>query len=140
MGCLDIFALSSDTKRMPIALLEAMTARLPIAAADVGDFKTMAARKNQCFIENQHFIVNRDDEAASTAAIERLLREPETRERLGRQNKECATAEFSQQHMFNRYSDLFLRPMNHRKRNGDNNPVYSPAGRQYRSDRNRKPV
>ncbi|MGH6975916.1 MAG: glycosyltransferase, partial [Stellaceae bacterium] len=35
----DVFALSSDTEQMPITVLEAMAASLPIAAVEVGDVK-----------------------------------------------------------------------------------------------------
>jgi L-malate glycosyltransferase len=106
LGCLDIFTLSSDTEQMPIALLEAMAARLPIAAVDVGDVKTMVSP------ENQDFIVTRDDDAAFVAAIERLLHDPATRERLGDRNRERVMAEFSLQRMFDRYSDLFYGLLN----------------------------
>ncbi|MGD9618087.1 MAG: glycosyltransferase [Alphaproteobacteria bacterium] len=102
LGCLDIFALSSDTEQMPVALLEAMAARLPVASVDVGDVRTMVSR------ENRQFIVARDDDAAFAAAIGRLLREPMTRARLGSQNRERVVAEFSEQRMFDRYSELFL--------------------------------
>ena len=102
LGRLDIFALSSDTEQMPVALLEAMAARLPVAAVNVGDVKAMVSQ------ENQHFVVARDDDTAFVAAIERLLREPAIRERLGNLNRERVVAEFSQQRMFDRYTDLFL--------------------------------
>jgi glycosyltransferase involved in cell wall biosynthesis len=102
LGRFDIFALSSDTEQMPVALLEAMAACLPVAAVDVGDVKTMVSQ------ENQQFIVARDDDSAFVAAIERLLREPAIRERLGNLNKQRVVAEFSQKRMFDRYTDLFL--------------------------------
>jgi len=102
LGLLDIFALSSDTEQMPVALLEAMAARLPVAAVNVGDVKAMVSQ------ENQQFVVARDDDTAFVAAIERLLREPAIRERLGNLNRERVVAEFSQKRMFDRYTDLFL--------------------------------
>jgi L-malate glycosyltransferase len=102
LGRLDIFALSSDTEQMPVALLEAMAARLPVAAVDVGDVKTMVSK------ENQQFVIARDDDSAFVTAIERLLREAAIRERLGNLNRERIVAEFSQKRMFDRYTDLFL--------------------------------
>ena len=102
LGSFDVFALSSDTEQMPNAVLEAMAAGLPIASVDVGDVRMMVCRANQ------DFIAPRDDETAFAAAIERLLREPATRERLGGGNKERVVAEFSLQRMFDRYSELFL--------------------------------
>jgi glycosyltransferase involved in cell wall biosynthesis len=120
LGQLDIFALSSDTEQMPVALLEAMAARLPIAAVDVGDVKTMVSQ------ENQQFVVARDDEAAFVAAIERLLHEPATRERLGNQNRERVVSEFSQKRMFDRYTELFLGHLAD-KQHRDNKQLHSAA-------------
>ena len=120
LGQLDIFAMSSDTEQMPVALLEAMAARLPIAAVDVGDVKTMVSQ------ENQQFVVARDDEAAFVAAIERLLHEPATRERLGNQNRERVVAEFSQKRMFDRYTELFLGHLAD-KQHRDNKQLHSAA-------------
>ncbi|MBM3991857.1 MAG: glycosyltransferase, partial [Planctomycetes bacterium] len=38
---MDVFALTSDTEQMPIALLEAMASALPVVATDVGDVRAM---------------------------------------------------------------------------------------------------
>jgi len=38
---MDLFALSSDTEQMPVALLEAMGCALPVVATDVGDVRAM---------------------------------------------------------------------------------------------------
>jgi glycosyltransferase involved in cell wall biosynthesis len=47
---LDIFALSSDTEQMPISVLEAMAAGLPVAATDVGDIAGMISTSNAGFL------------------------------------------------------------------------------------------
>jgi glycosyltransferase involved in cell wall biosynthesis len=101
LGTFDIFALSSDTEQMPNALLEAMAAGCAVAAVDVGDVKGMMCE------ENQDFIVPRDDQVAFAAAIEHLLWDHATRERLGRLNRDRAVAEFSQERMFAAYSEIF---------------------------------
>jgi glycosyltransferase involved in cell wall biosynthesis len=101
LGTFDIFALSSDTEQMPLALLEAMAASRAVAAVDVGDVKRMVCE------ENRNFVVPRDDPVAFADAIERLLRDGVMREILGRKNRDRIVAEFSQEQMFAGYSEIF---------------------------------
>ena len=85
-----------------MALLEAMAARLPVAAVYVGDVKIMVSQKNE------QFVAVRDDDSAFVTAIVRLLHEPATRELPVDRNREPVVAEFSQKRMFDRYTELFL--------------------------------
>lgn len=89
MGAFDLLAMSSDTEQMPYAVIEAMAARLPVAATDVGDIASMVAP------ENRPFVVPRDDVDGLAAALRRLCREPELRRRLGRLNRERVEREFT---------------------------------------------
>ncbi|HET6185321.1 MAG TPA: glycosyltransferase [Acetobacteraceae bacterium] len=103
----DLFALSSDTEQMPISVLEAMAARLPLAATDVGDVRTMLAP------ENRAFVVPRDD-AALAAALRSLVAGPELCARIGAANRARAEQEFDQERMFAVYAALFgAGPDNH---------------------------
>jgi L-malate glycosyltransferase len=101
LGTFDIFALSSDTEQMPIALLEAMAASRAVAAVDVGDVKGMVCE------ENRKFIVPLDGYQAFAAAIERLLQDGVRREILGRKNRDRVVAEFLEERMFAAYSEIF---------------------------------
>ncbi len=101
LGAFDIFALSSDTEQMPIALLEAMAASRAVAAVDVGDVKGVVCE------DNRPFIVPRDDGPAFSEAIARLLRDPARREALGRANRARVAAEFPQERMFAEYEAVF---------------------------------
>ena len=101
LGTFDIFALSSDTEQMPIALLEAMAASCAVAAVDVGDVRGIVCP------ENRNFIVPRDDHRAFAAAIEHLLQNDATRTMLGRKNRDRAVAEFAQDRMLAAYSEIF---------------------------------
>src|SRR4029077_19120178 len=38
---MDVFAISSDTEQMPVALLEAMASALPVVSTEVGDVRDM---------------------------------------------------------------------------------------------------
>jgi glycosyltransferase involved in cell wall biosynthesis len=101
LGTFDIFALSSDTEQMPNALLEAMAAGRAVATVDVGDVKRILSP------ENREFAVPRDDIAALSAAIARLIRDPAKRAELGRRNRERVARAFSQEQMFSAYARIF---------------------------------
>ncbi len=101
LGTFDVFALSSDTEQMPNAVLEAMAANRAVAAVDVGDVKDMICAANR------EFVVPRDDVRALSRAVSRLLGDPATRARLGRDNRRRAVEMFSQDRMFTAYSLIF---------------------------------
>ncbi|MGA8398915.1 MAG: glycosyltransferase family 4 protein [Stellaceae bacterium] len=95
----DIFALSSDTEQMPLTVIEAMAAGLPIAATDVGDIATMVAR------ENRRFVAGRDHDALA-AAIRVLVSDRGLRHRLGAENRAKAFRLYDEATMFAAYSQL----------------------------------
>jgi len=97
----DIFALSSDTEQMPLSLIEAMAAGLPVVATDVGDIKDMVSE------ENREFIVDRDDEGSYALALGRLIEDCNARETLGRANLEKARAAFSLDDMIQAHARLY---------------------------------
>ncbi len=84
----DIFALSSRTEQMPLVVLEAMAAGLPIAAPAVGDIATMVDA------ENASCIVPPRDPAALAAALDRLIADAALRARVGTRNRARCAAEF----------------------------------------------
>jgi len=96
----DIFSLTSDTEQMPMTVLEAMAAALPVAATDVGDIREMLAP------ENGAFIVPRDDRALADAFLA-LLRQPELRRSVGAANRARAERDYDQEVMFRAYAALF---------------------------------
>lgn len=96
----DLFAVSSDAEQMPISVIEAMAAGLPIAATDVGDVRTMLAEENQPQL-------SAPDDAALAASLLALLRDPAGRARIGAANRAKALREFDQERMFAAYAALF---------------------------------
>jgi glycosyltransferase involved in cell wall biosynthesis len=96
---MDIFALSSDTEQMPLSLLEAMAAGLPVVATAVGDVAQMVATENSGYI-----VPPRDD--AFTAALARLIDDRPAQRALGRANEKKARATFDETVMAARYAEL----------------------------------
>lgn len=96
----DVFALSSDTEQMPLSVLEAMAAGLPVAATDVGDVRAMLAPENGAQVVVQ-------DEALLAAALAALLEDPPRRALLGAANRRRAEAAFDQEAMFAAWHALF---------------------------------
>lgn len=97
---IDLLVLSSDTEQMPLSIVEAMAAGLPVAATDVGDVRIMVAP------ENRAFIVPRED-AALAHALGMLVADAGLRGRLGAANREKARSDYDQERMFAAYGGLF---------------------------------
>ncbi len=96
----DVFALSSDTEQMPLSVIEAMAAGLPVATTDVGDVRTMLSDENTPYVGE----LNDADLARSLTA---LLRDSRLRARLGAANQAKARAEFDQAAMFRAFGALW---------------------------------
>jgi glycosyltransferase involved in cell wall biosynthesis len=101
LGLFDAFAITSDTEQMPLTVIEAMAAGLPIVGVDVGDVKVMVDPGNAAFI------VPKTDEAGLTEAVVRLLGDPRLRAELGRSNQARAREHFAQERMFAAYDRVF---------------------------------
>jgi glycosyltransferase involved in cell wall biosynthesis len=96
----DLFALSSDTEQMPIAVIEAMAAGLPVAATDVGDVRAMLAEANAPWVGPR-------DDATLAASLAALLGDASLCARTGAANRARALASFDQERMFAAYAALF---------------------------------
>jgi glycosyltransferase involved in cell wall biosynthesis len=96
----DVFALSSDTEQMPLSVLEAMAAGLPVASTDVGDVRDMLAEVNA------PLVVAKDD-AALAASLRTLLTDRSLRERIAHANRAKAERDYPDEKMFSAYAALF---------------------------------
>jgi len=97
-----VLALSSDTEQMPLVILEAMDAGLPVAACDVGDIRRMVAP------ENRPFLTARDD-AALGRALAALVDNAGLRFIIGQANRKRLRAVYSLPPMIEAYGALFER-------------------------------
>jgi glycosyltransferase involved in cell wall biosynthesis len=100
---MDVFALSSRSEQMPVAVVEAMAMARAVLATDVGDVRAMVAAPNR------DFVVPEPDEAAYAAALGRLLGSPALVRELGAANRAEAAARFDQRQMLEKYRALYLR-------------------------------
>ena len=94
----DVFALSSDTEQMPLSVLEAMAAGLPVASTDVGDVRWMLAEENASYVVEK-------SAASLGSALLALLAKPST---IGLANRRRAEAQFSDSVMFQRHLALWV--------------------------------
>ena len=99
-AALDIFALSSDTEQMPLSVIEAMAAGLPVAATDVGDLRAMLAEENGAFLSAR-------DPQALAGALLALLSNPVLRITVGEANRRVARQNFELAGMAQAYDALF---------------------------------
>mgnify|MGYP003393796813 CR=1 FL=1 len=98
---MDLFAISSDTEQMPLSVLEAMAAGLPICGTDVGDIGRMVAP------ENASFLVPPAHEAEFATALERLIADPAQRTAVGAANRARAFSTYDEETMFRTRSRLW---------------------------------
>lgn len=97
----DVFAMSSLTEQMPLAVLEAMASGLPVVATDVGDTHDMVAEANR------PLIVPAAAPADLSAALLRALRDTAWRETIGSANRERAEHRHDQRQMCRDYEALW---------------------------------
>jgi glycosyltransferase involved in cell wall biosynthesis len=101
LAAADIFALPSLSEGMPLALLEAMFARCPIVASDVGDVSVA--------LDNGHagVLVSPGDPLSLAEAIDRLLVNPAEAHSLGERAMRRACSEYDLSRMVDRYVDVY---------------------------------
>jgi glycosyltransferase involved in cell wall biosynthesis len=100
-----VFCISSDTEQMPISVLEAMAAGIPVAGTDVGDIKEMVAA------ENRAFITAKSDTAALAGSLETLLTDKALAHRIGEANRKRCREVFDKQKMFDHHDALYRKAM-----------------------------
>jgi glycosyltransferase involved in cell wall biosynthesis len=89
LACFDVYVLPSLWESLPIGLLEAMAAGLPVVAADTGGVREAVAHEETGLLHPP------GDVAALASALERLIRDPELRARMGAAGRTRQATAFS---------------------------------------------
>ncbi len=97
----DVLALSSDTEQMPVVVMEAMAAGLPVASVDVGDVRMMLS------VENLPLVTARSEEALGIA-LASLATNRELRTTIARANRAAAQERFDLGRMVAAHTSLYL--------------------------------
>lgn len=97
----DLFAMSSMTEQMPLALLEAMAAGLPALCTDVGDTAWMLDEAGP------PAVVKRGDVEGYVAALRRWAGDAALRREAGARNRARCEREFSLERMVERWRALY---------------------------------
>lgn len=103
LAAADVFVLPSHAEGMPMALLEAMSWRLPVIATPVGGVPQVVEHGTN------GLLVSPGDVAGTAAAIARLMSEPQLRESLGAAARRTIEARFSLQRTLDRLGVIYRR-------------------------------
>jgi glycosyltransferase involved in cell wall biosynthesis len=98
----DVFCLPSWWEAMPLSVLEAMAASLPVVATDVGDVGRLVADGET------GYVVPVSSPGAIADALRKLLVDPEQRRRIGEAGRRRAQEHFSSHATATSISDLYL--------------------------------
>lgn len=100
MANADIFVMPSRSEGMPMALLEAMAAGLPIIATTVGGLPEVLPDPSQ------GLLVPPENPTELATALLQLLRDPEKRAQMGKAARARVSQGYSLQHMYEKYLNV----------------------------------
>ena len=106
MPAFDVFALSSSTEGLPLVVLEAMAAGLPVVSTAVGGLPTVVEH-------GVTGLLTPVDAVALGVAIGELIDDPERAKEMGRRGRELALARYSSERMVDAYLALYDQARGH---------------------------
>lgn len=101
LAAADVFVLPSLSEGLPLALLEAMFARLPVVASDVGEVRSVLKGGRA------GVLVGPGDPGQLAGALDRLLSNLDEARRLGEEAARCAAADYDVSSMVARYALIY---------------------------------
>ena len=101
LSVLDIFVLPSRWEGLPLSILEAMHAGLPVVASDVGSIADAVSDGRT------GFVIPADDDAVLADRLGRLIADPALRRRLGEEGARVAAREYTSAVMARRYEAVY---------------------------------
>src|SRR5262249_24386263 len=118
---LDLFALSSNTEGLPVVLLEAFTAGLPVLATAVGGVPEIVADAR-----NGRLVTAGDAKALARRLVE-LAQDPATRTSYGANGRVTVRNQFSVKHQSEQYRGLFEAIVGQRSRKRSRRRLREPV-------------
>ncbi len=110
LAAMDVFALSSRTEGMPLALLEAMATELPVVCTRVGGIPTLLAGSDA------GALVSSEDDEALAEELRRLQADPEEARRMGVRARQLVTAQHGMHVVTRETTALYARVMREAER------------------------
>ena len=120
LQALDVICLVSYKEGLPLSLIEAMASGLPVVGTDIEGIRGVVQR------ELNGVLVAPDDDAALTAALDRLLSDEALRHRMGQASRRIAHEKYSLSRCLRETQDLFRRLVTGQSQSAQS--VTSPAG------------
>ena len=124
-----VFVLSTFFEAFPISILEAMRAGLPVVASHVGGVGEAVVHGVTGFLTPS------SEPAAMAEALERLLRDPGLRRRMGSHGREVFLERFTEEHMISRTLEVYHSVLPGSPARAIGSPVWDPSGSQTLSER-----
>jgi len=101
LAAFDVFALSSATEGLPLVLLEAMAAALPVVSTDVGGIGDVIEH------ERTGFLVPRTSMGRFADELSRLYRNPDLARKIGMTARHAVRSAYSLERMAGDYAKLY---------------------------------
>ncbi len=108
---MDVFAISSDTEQLPVALLEAMACALPVVTTEVGDAARILPKEARALVVPLASKENPDAATRLGLALDELACEPAYASMIGAANRLRVVQEFSFDLMLESYRASYARTL-----------------------------